>query len=123
MGKADLKLDTATGDFSFANGDIELVYDDAELRQRLKLRLEDNVGDWFRDLSAGTDWFGSILGKRSNLTRRAELSQRVLGTDGVASIQRLDLTLSGRALTVEIEAIREEGGTIAVQFTDLLGGA
>lgn len=123
MSTADLKIDTATGDLSFANGDIELVYDDDTIRQRLKLRFEDVRGDWFRDLEYGTDWFGSILGKRSDLTRRAEIRRVALGTTGVAAIRNLDITYSGRHMTVDIEVVRDEGGTLAVRFTDLLGGA
>lgn len=122
MSTADLKL-TTSGDLSIAAGDIEMVYDDDTIRQRLKLRLQDNLGDWFRDELYGTDWFGSILGKRSELTRRAEIRRVVLGTEGVAAIKRLEFTLSGRDLSVVLDVVRDEGGTIAVRFEALKGGA
>ncbi len=123
MSTADLKIDNATGDLSLANSDIELVYDDDTIRQRLKLRLQDVRGDWFRDTEYGTDWFGSILGKRSDLTRKAEIRRQALGTEGVASVRRLELTYTGRDLTIDLEVVRDEGGTIAVRFSELLGGA
>ena len=59
----------------------------------------------------------------SDLTRKAEIRRQALGTEGVASIRRLELTYTGRDLTVDLEVVRDEGGTIAVRFSELLGGA
>lgn len=121
MAKADLKLAAATGDIEVANGDLVLIYDDEELRQRLKLRLQDVQGDWFRDTTSGMDYFGSILGKFSKLTRQAEIRRVALGTDGVAQIRALELETTNRNLDVTLEVVKEGGGTLAVRFEELLG--
>lgn len=121
MSKADINLAAATGDIEIANGDLVLIYDDDALRQRLKLRLQDVQGDWFRDTTSGVDYFGAILGKYSNLTRKAEFRRVALGTEGVAQIRTLTLEITNRNLDVTLDVVKEGGGTLAVRFEELLG--
>lgn len=120
MAKADLKLDSATNDIVVENGDLALIYDNDEIRQRIRTRLTDVRGNWFRDLSYGTDWFGSILGKRSDLTRKAEIERVVRTTEGVAQVLKVDFQTTGRSLDVDLEVLLDDGATIAVRFEELI---
>lgn len=119
---ADLQLDPATRDIVVENGDLVLIYDDEALRQRLWLRLTDVLGDWFRDTTHGTDWFGAILGKRSDVVRRTELRRVVLATEGVAGVVRLELdyTNSTRTLAVEMTVLKADGLELDIRFEDVL---
>ena len=119
----NLLIDEATGDLSFDNdGKLELVYDDADLIQRLRIRLQDVKGDWFRNTEYGTDWFGSILGKRSDVVRRAEIRRVLIETVGIQSVLRLELEYAGtdRSLTVDFTVLKMDGLTLDVRFEDVL---
>ena len=118
----DLKIDEATNDLVFENGEFTLVYDDDAIIQRLRTRLSDIIGDWFRDTARGTDWYGSILGKRSDVVRRTELRRVILGTEGVDSVIRLELEYSGsaRTLTVDFTVRKSDGEPLDVRFEDIL---
>ena len=119
---ADLKIDLSTGDLVIENGDLVIIYDDEALIQQLWLRLSDVLGDWFRDTTYGTDWFGSILGKKSDITRRTELRRVILGTEGVSSLERLELEYanSSRTLTIDFTVIKDDGLPLDVRFEDIL---
>ena len=119
---ADLKLDPATRDLVVENGDLALIYDDESLIQRLWLRLSDVRGNWFRDTERGVDWFGSILGKRSDVVRRTELRRVVLATDGVAGVVRLefDYTAATRSLAIDLTVLKTDGLELDVRFEDIL---
>jgi hypothetical protein len=110
----DLQL-TAVGGSETA---LELVRDAAYVRQSLAIRLKHFRGEWFRDVNAGTDWYDQILGKATDLSRRAELRRRLLGTPGVVALPRLSLQLDGvrRSLTVDFEVQLESGESLADQF-------
>ena len=123
---ANLKLDAANWDIGFdTNGQIEFVYDDDAIVQTLKFRLQKGLGEWFRDLNAGTDWFGAILGKRSDLSIRAEVRRVINGTDGVQEMRGLTYTRnrqSRRLENVSFEAIKEDGRPLDVRFEQLTPG-
>ena len=116
----DLKVDTSN-ELVFENGEYTLVYDDDALIQRLRTRLQDVRGNWFRDTEYGTDWYGSILGKRSDVVRKAELTRAIQGTEGVQSIIRLELVYSNpRTLTVDFTVKKADGAELDVRFEDIL---
>lgn len=97
---------------------LGLVYDEAYVRQSLEIRLKHFQGEWFRDQNAGTDWHGRILGKASDLARRAELRRRILSAPRVAALTRLDLELDSRtrALGIEFEVQLDSGLPLEVRF-------
>jgi hypothetical protein len=96
-----------------------LVYDAEYRAQRLRIALHHGMGEWFRDESAGTDYYGSILGKSTDLTRRAEYRRRILQVPGIAEVTRIELALDGstRKLSGEIECVQADGTLLEIAFT------
>ena len=118
----NLKVDAATGDLAFENWNFTLIYDDDALIQRLRIRLQDVKGDWFRNTEYGTDWFGSILGKQSSVVRRAEIRRVLRETAGIRSVTRLELEYTGstRNLVVDFTVLKTDGLSLDVRFEDIL---
>lgn len=116
---ADLALDD-DGDLALSNGDLGIVYDSDAERQKIQITLRHVMGEWFRDQAAGTDWLGSILGKVSPLTQRAEFRRRILSVPGIREIAGMDLTVDGktRNLSGTIEVIRDDGTELEVRFPE-----
>jgi hypothetical protein len=118
---------TSTGDLDLtAAGGLQFVYDDDAVVQQIGTRLRLTAGDWFRDLSEGTDWFGSILGRQDEIVRRAEIRARIAGTPGVRAVTRLNLSLerTSRVLTMEADVTLTSGRTLDVRYAlDIPGGS
>ncbi len=114
---SDLALDDA-GDLLVEDGDLQLVLNEEYVRQSIAVRLKHFTGEWFRDQNLGTDWYGQILGDSSDLSRRAELRRRILGTSRVATLTRLGLALDAerRVLTVDFEAQLDSGAPVEMQM-------
>ena len=75
-----------------SDGDIttsgtQFINEKNELAQTIKTRFNLYLGEYFRDISDGTPWFQSILGKDKNENvREAVIKRRVLQTEGVISL-------------------------------------
>ena len=114
-GRVELKLDPTTGDLFFdSTGSIVMVDD---VVQRLKTRLRFFLGEWFLDLTVGTPYLQRILVKAPNLGYiRGALRERILGTEGVARLDRLDLRFDRvtRRLSVYIRAVADNGAGINI---------
>jgi hypothetical protein len=106
---SDLMIDTSSParDLVFQNGDFVIVRGPAARKQRIDIALRHIQGEWYYDANAGTDYFGKILGKSRDLTRRAELRRRILGVPGVVSVQSMQLQLDPktRRMSGTIEAL------------------
>lgn len=103
------QLDPVTGDLARVRG--RLVRAD-NVAQRLRTRLAMFQGEWFLDVSDGTPFLQTILIQNVNLAHvRTALTARVRETEGVTSIQSLDLgaDLVRRKLAVSIVAIGPSG--------------
>lgn len=121
---ASFALNAATGDLDFTGNRLQIVYDDDAIIQQIRTRLRLSLGEWFRDLSAGTDWIGSILGKHDDVTRRAELRSRIQGTPGVETVVRLEMSFDARTRKLSAAAlVRLTSGRLEdVRFEDLTPG-
>lgn len=106
------------GDILLDEGALALAYDDTYVRQSLEIRLKHFRGEWFRDQSAGTAWYEQILGKSTDLARRAELRRRILGTPRVLALTRLALTLDTvrRVLEIDFEVQLDSGLPLEIRF-------
>jgi hypothetical protein len=115
---ADIALDVHASDIALSSARFSLVYDADYRAQRLQIALRHVMGEFFRDQSAGTDYLGAILGKSTDLSRRAEYRRRVLQVPGIAEVTRIELTLdaSTRKLSGEIECVQSDGEPLEVQF-------
>lgn len=108
----DLQIDTNdSNDIVFVAGRLQLVTGPPATAQRIGIALRHFQGEWFLDQNAGTDHFGKILGKSSELTRRAELRRRLLSVPGVAEIQAIALRVepSTRALMGTVQVLDVTG--------------
>lgn len=76
--------------------------------QAISTRLKLWQGEWFLDITAGTPWIQSILGRSQNPD--AYIKAAILGTEGVTSLTSYSSTYDGttRAFTVS--------GTVATLY-------
>jgi hypothetical protein len=105
------KLDS---DGDIATSGQQFVYSQEEIAQTIKTRLYLFVGEYFRDMTEGTDWFGKILGKGKGLqTAEATIRRRIAQTDGVLSIAEFntDFDLPTRTLSVSCGVVTPYGQT------------
>lgn len=135
------KLD-ANGDMIFGHGAADFWFNQPEgVGQSVMTRLLLFSGEWFLDTSAGTPWGGfplndlvvqqgQILGVHTQLSRDAAIRERILTTNGVASlnsyasqvdpdtrsfsVQATIDTIYGSTFTLQINAAPGEQPTINV---------
>lgn len=122
---SDLRLDEETGDLAVDAG-LSIVEDDENLRQRLLLRLQMVLGEWFLDRTAGTDYYGQIFGRNKSFGMTqvdAELVRVILSTNGVDRfIDPLTYNFSDRVLQVEFSVLSAlTGEEVAIETTLTVG--
>lgn len=74
------------GDYSFGTGLPFLVDSAVCVAQAVMTRLRLATGEWFLDLTEGTDYDGQILGHNTGSTRDLAVRVRILETPGVLQI-------------------------------------
>ncbi len=103
-----------------ANGDIIMsgnawLYDIDAVAQTIKTRLNLFSKEYWRDVSEGTPWLKSILGKTNNSNTLAQkerlLKNRIITTEGVISISEWnsDFSYPDRKLSVDATVLTEFG--------------
>ena len=92
----------ANGDSTFGSGNTQfLVNSPAAVGQAVLTRLELFTGEWFLDTSEGTPYATEILGTGTESVYDLAIQDRILNTEGVASIVSYQSSKSAeRALTV-----------------------
>jgi len=111
------QIDESTGDFAFTNGTIPLISGDAAIRQVLASRLRLVMGEWFLNRSAGTDWFGRILGRKDEnfVSANAEFIRVILGTPRIASLSNpIEYDFTARILKGNFTVLTDEGNEISL---------
>lgn len=87
-----------TGDYTFGQGGLNFLVDSPEcVGQSVQTRLRLWLGEWFLDATDGTPWSEKVLGERRQATWDAAVRDRVLATDGVASIDAYESSLDSAA--------------------------
>lgn len=83
-----------------------------EVAQRLLVRFNFWKTEWFRNTRLGLPWL-DILGVKDVLSQviHSVFSQVILGTEGVAGLDRLTFSLTGRELDLQFTARLEDGTT------------
>lgn len=113
---SDFKLD-ANGDLFIADdGSLVLVTGDEAIVQRLTIRFNFALGEWFLDIRVGVPFFQEILVKNPNLTRvRGIYRQLILTTPGIESIEEFSLALDTptRKLSLSFLARKTDGETLS----------
>ena len=94
-------IDPDTGDI-VTSGD-QFIDGVEEIAQTVKTRLRLFLGEYFRDVTDGTPWWESILGKDGTLSsKEAIIKSRILRTDGVVRLVSFstDFDINTRVYTV-----------------------
>lgn len=85
-----------------------------EIAQTVKTRLRLFLGEYFRDVTDGTPWWESILGKEGTLSsKEAIIKSRILRTDGVVRLVSFstDFDINTRIYTVNAGILTKYGVT------------
>lgn len=78
---------SSTDDYVFGRGNLEFLANTSEaVAQAIKTRLLLWTGQWFLDSDEGTDYLGGILGEGTLPIYDQVIKDRILGTQGVSSI-------------------------------------
>ena len=107
-------------DLVFEDGRMTVIGAIEARRQRADIALRHFYGEWFRDQNQGTDFFGKILGKSSELSRRAEIRRRLLEIPGIVEVQSMTLLVDPRtrALSGLVQVLDVTGQVVDL---DLVG--
>lgn len=104
---------------TFGQGGLNFYVDSPEaVAQAVMTRLRLLVGEWFLDITEGTDYLTQVLGYGTEATRDIEIRARILGTQGVTDIQ--DYTSSVNPST-RLFSVKVTINTIYGQLTAYLG--
>lgn len=85
-----------------------------EVAQTVKTRLRLFLGEYFRDVTDGTPWWESILGKEGTLSsKEAIIKNRIIRTEGVTQLIEFntDFDINTRAYTVTAGILTQYGST------------
>lgn len=84
------------GDYTFGQGDNTFLIDSPEaVAQAVKTRFELWRGQWFLDLTEGTPYIQSVLGKQRSDFYILAIRERILDTQGVNSIVEFEASYTG----------------------------
>lgn len=96
------RLDPVTGDI-ITSGEQQFIGGREEIAQTVKTRLALFLGEYFRDITAGTPWYEQILGKFTSLdVAESALRVRIASTAGVIRLTSFDtdFDINSRTYTV-----------------------
>lgn len=92
---------TDGGDYAFGQGSaVFLVDSPAAVGQAVKTRLMLWSGEWFLDVNEGTPYLSQIVGVGAQTAYDLAIQERILGTEGVLSIDEYASSLQERKLSV-----------------------
>lgn len=85
---SDIYLDEGTGDIALVGNTPVLIKDNAQLvRQRLQIRLNTFLEEWFYNSEVGVPYFENVLKKPYNKALvESTFRSAILGTEGVIEI-------------------------------------
>lgn len=111
------KLD-ANGDMTFGRGAADFWRDVPEApAQAVQTRLFLRLGEWFLDTTDGTPYATQILGKHTAGTRDAAIRERIVGTEGVTSLDAYSSTFDPNTRAFAVQAtISTAYGAITIQM-------
>lgn len=108
----------ANRDMTFGLGGLNfLTNTPATVAQAILTRLLLITGEWFLDVTEGTDYGGAIVGNHSQAEADAEIRRRILGTQGVTALVSYSSTLANRKLTVAALVDTVYGQAAPIQVT------
>jgi hypothetical protein len=108
----DFLLDEKNHDLVLEDGDIKLVSGSDEIKQRLKVTLLAQAGEWLFDTAFGVPYVQEIFVKAPDLEAiAARLRGIIANVEGVTAILELELSQDDitRILTVTAQVDTREG--------------
>ena len=116
---ADLKLRPETWDLLVEAGQLATIGKSEEVAQRVLLRLQRTLGEWFLNTQVGLPWYTQILGSRDEQTATLLIRKEILATAGVSGIEAFSPIWNNQARTLDIAATISTvyGTTEAVKIT------
>lgn len=110
------KLDES-GDMVLGHGSLDIFENSPEgVAQCVMTRLSLWQETWFLDVEEGTPWLQDALGKR--MLVESVVKDRILGTDGVESIESFECILDPDSRRIDISAtINTIYGSTSVEAT------
>lgn len=104
----DLKL-TEDLDVAIEDGDLVIIEDLDAVAQMIRIRLRRVLGEWYLDITSGTDYFDGIFAKGA--AYEATVREQILGTPYVRGLTLFAAAfdVGARRLTVEFTAATEFG--------------
>ena len=101
------KLD-ATGDMTFGNQQADFYRDTPEApAQAIDTRLGLMIGEYFVDITQGTDYVGRILGKYTKQSADLAIRERIANTLGVLSIVSYQSVYDAENRTLSVNGIAD----------------
>ena len=94
-------------DLALKNYDLVLVDKADQLRQKLAIKLQFFLGEWFLDTTKGVDYYTDILVPNPELNKiQAILKAVIINTDGVNTLTYFDAKFDAaeRSLTLKFTA-------------------
>jgi hypothetical protein len=115
----DLRLDPLTGDLYVSETGATALETDyvGAARQRLAIRLQLFLGEWFLNTRLGVPYFRDVLVKNPDMRLiRALLRSKILADADVVAVPRMEMSLSGRTLSVDFDATLRDGDIVTVTY-------
>lgn len=105
-------LDPVTGDIITHGAQFVTGLD--EIVQGIQTRLKLFMGEYFRNITEGTPWFQTILGKGGTFTsKEAAIRNRILRSKGVTEILALqaNFDIDSRTYSISVSILTTYGAT------------
>ncbi len=111
------------GDWTFGKSRNNYLSGSDAVKQNIKTRLLEFVGDCFFNIQAGVDWFTFLGGSKNQLALNLNISSIILNTRFVTSIRQLSISLVDRHFFVSYQAIDAYSLMISdnIQISNSLG--
>ena len=95
----------SSGDMVFGNGLLDFYIDSPEaVGQAVETRLKLWTGEWFIDITEGTEYQTNVLGTGKSESAGPVIRQRILETDGVVEILSFDLNINAGTRALKVTA-------------------
>ena len=122
-----LKLDALSHDLKIGNGRLLRIAGSDEVRQRVKVALWHELGEYFIYVNHGIPWHSEILGgKLDNNSVLNIVRNAILDVPGVRKIISLSMSRSGRnysiSAQIEVERGKNEIGDGIISINGIIAG-
>ena len=120
-----LKLETFSHDIRIKNGKVVRISGADEVRQRIKIAMYHELGEYFLNTESGVPWYSQILGSKMEKVDLANLlRQKILQVPGVLRVDKIEVTKKVRDYFIStVCQVRSDGAEPqTVQLTNIAVG-